>query len=70
MVLWKKYTLVNSVWYIIIFLPEIFVKYEKLSAVDIFSKIEPVAQTSNILSTQNVDLMGRPPYNHDLTPND
>ncbi|CAH2106193.1 unnamed protein product [Euphydryas editha] len=67
---------VNCKWYTTICLPEVFVKIRKTNPRRriIFhhdnASSHTSRQTSDFLSSQYIELMTRPPYSPDLTPND
>ena len=67
---------VNSDWYTTICLPEVFGEIRKTNKRRRIvlhhdnASSHTSAQTSDYLSTQNIELMGHPPYSPDLAPND
>jgi histone-lysine N-methyltransferase SETMAR len=67
---------VNSAWYTTICLPEVFSKIRKNNPNRRIilhhdnASSHTSRQTSEYLGTQNIELMGHPPYSPDLAPND
>lgn len=67
---------VNSEWYTTICLPQVFDEIRKTNGRKRIilhhdnASSHTSAQTNAYLSTQNVELMGHPPYSPDLDPND
>lgn len=71
----EKQKTVNSAWYTTICLPEVFGELRKSNAKRRIilhhdnASSHTSHQTSEYLATQNIELMGHPPYSPDLAPN-